>query len=297
LILISSIAYAGKPANPQLPHESSALPNAMAGIVSPDEAVRFQLLEKAKIRLEDAPPSEIEILLTSFGKKNVSTLLFVLMKTRNDGLYHVSTPARMAAENSDGSFPNIAYYYARVNPSQGIESLFRLYDRHKFQRLPICMGIGLTQSQKGVEFLLNEAKRLKPLGEDIYAQISGLKTANYRLDTDEIKWFLNTDLNREEFIAITQLQANVSRTDLIDIYHASMIGRSYAIQHVFGYPDLHMNALQDIISAEIEKGRYQYVYQLMMSDRMRTTQNRALQEFREKTISQVTPFLENPPSR
>ncbi len=90
-----------------------------------NEAERFKVIEEAKRIIENIDVNDIEIILTSLQPKNVSTLVFVLMEKQSDTLYKLNIPARKAIENSQGSFPNIAYYYA--SPSFLVMNRFLMF--------------------------------------------------------------------------------------------------------------------------------------------------------------------------
>ncbi len=133
-------------------------PKLLERLTAVDEAERFEVIDAAKSQIGHMEPKQIEVALTALRPKNLSTLIYVCIETHNPVLYHLSPPARQALENSPGSYPNIAYYYARVNPDNGLKALFGLYERHPDKRLPVCLAIGEICQKEARSFLLAKAK-------------------------------------------------------------------------------------------------------------------------------------------
>ena len=163
ILLICAIlmTFGGCPTAPSRTDSRRIPSDLLTRLTAPEESVRFSVMDQA---LKDGTlirAKELETALTNLRKKNISTLIYVCIKTQNTALYHLSAPAAMALENTAGAFPNIAYYYARVDPASGVEALLRLYHRYPNERLAVCLALGEVQQKKVHDFLLKEAKALK----------------------------------------------------------------------------------------------------------------------------------------
>lgn len=256
-------------------------------LISPDEAQRFKVLEKAKEKISEITLEKVESLLTSLRQKNVSTLIFVLMETKSDLLYHLSPPAQTAVENSTGSFPNIAYYYARINHHKGLAELYRLYGRHKDQRIYICKAIGETGSSEAAEFLMSEAKKEKESGKNIIPMLAGLRVSNKAVGENNILWFLEQNLDREEIILLSDLKAGFAQKALIRFYNDGGIKAAYAIQFLFRDPVANFEAIRSVVDKELENKQYDKVLQWMMSDVFERIGDSQLKKYRESVLESV----------
>ena len=162
-----------------------------------DEAARFAVIDEARAKLSQIKKAEIESTLTALQPKNVSTLIYLFIQTGNKGFYNLSPPARQALERTAGAFPNLAYYYARVNPAEGLTELQRLYAAYPAHRLPISLAIGETCRAEAKNFLLSEARTIKAEGNEITTQLAGLKQPCLTVNEAAIDFFLSQELDRE----------------------------------------------------------------------------------------------------
>lgn len=256
-------------------------------LTSPSEAERFQALRKAEGEMAHIPPEAIERLLTCLRQKNVSTLIFALIQAENDAIYHLSPSAQAAAERSPGSFPNIAYYYARVSPEKGLPQLKRLYEKYPGQRLFICQSIGETGVSEAVEFLLKTGKTEKQLGNSLFPFLAGLRASEKVLEKNEILWFLDQDLDREELISLSYLSTRIGQKELVSLYQEGRQKRVYAIQYIFRDPGGNFEALCAIIDKAIENKNYDQVRRLMMSDSILKCEDQQVREYREAVLGRI----------
>jgi len=256
-------------------------------LMSPREAERFRAMDKAKTQLKGISVKNIEQVLTSLRKKNVSTLIFSLMEAGSDVLYGVSLPARRAAENSEGSFPNIAFYYARISPRKGLPELYRLYGERGDQRLSICKAIGETGDSEALKFLMAEAKAEKMDGASAFPFIAGMQSSNRNVSRDAIEWFLEQNLDREEIILLSRLRTSLTQRELVSLYDEGKKKRVYAIEHIFRKPDIYFEALCSVIDKELENRQYDKVRQLMMSDSIRRSKDQRVRQYREAVLGRI----------
>ena len=239
-------------------HPTSKL---LAQLMSMDESVRFDVQVSALKQIKHVDRQELEEALTALGRKNVSTLIYVCIKSGRRILYEVSPPARMVLEAAAGSFPNIAYYYARVAPESGLDELLRLYRRHPAERLSICLAIGEIQQPEAISFLWVEAQRLKSGGKSAIAQLHGLKGASEGIDTAELFIMLDQRLDREEVIALAELDVRLSDEELKTLWQSGAIKRNFAIQCILGNPEFHYESLSWVVDRYLEAGQTDAVLQ------------------------------------
>lgn len=256
-------------------------------LISPDELRRFGDLEKAKENINRIKADDIERLVTSLRQKNMSTLIFVLMETGSDILYHLSPPAQMSVENSAGSFPNIAYYYARINPEKGLGELYRLYDKNRDQRLHICKAIGEVGSLKAAEFLMAEAMMAKESGNSIVPMLAGLLIYNKPVGQDKILWLLEQSLDREEIILLSELNIGFSQNELAGLYNYGGKKADYAVQYIFRDPVANFEAIRFIVDKELENKNYDRVLEWMMSDIFERINDPQLKLYRESLLELI----------
>jgi len=252
-----------------------------------NESERFSVLEAAKKKIGDIDSKHIEATLTSLRQKNVSTLIYVCIKTSNPILYRLSPPARQALENSTGSFPNIAYYYARVNPDEGLDALIRLYERYPDKRLPICLAIGEVCQKKANEFLLAEAKAIKAKGGMVTDMLAGLKHSCHFISDRDLEWFFMQSLDREELIILSELDFTLPLDKVKAYWKSGGAKRFFAIEYIMGAPDKHFEALNWMIDQYMDAGDADTVRQLLMSDGMRTVDAPRVRKLRDATLQKV----------
>jgi hypothetical protein len=82
------------------PHAKNDAARLLRQLVSSEESDRFRVLESAKKRSKSFSPESVENVLTYEGKKNVSTMIFVFMETRNDILYRIGSRERRILEEA-----------------------------------------------------------------------------------------------------------------------------------------------------------------------------------------------------
>ncbi|MFH0724835.1 MAG: hypothetical protein V2B19_00520 [Pseudomonadota bacterium] len=255
-------------------------------LTSPMEADRYQAVEAAKRSSGRFTAQEVESALTQIRGKNVSALIFFFMESRNDILYRLGVPARMTLENSPGSFPNIAFYYARVRPPEGLKALLKLYETHEDQKMAICKAIGETGSPDGAAFLMRKAEQAEKAGSRI-PMLAGLKVLRQTVDKTRIASFLNADLDREEIILLSQLKTDFSGDELISLYNGNNRQRAYALEYIFMAPEKNVAALQSIINEMMERKQFDRVRELLMSDRIRSSADERIRGFRESVLQKI----------
>jgi hypothetical protein len=252
-----------------------------------NEAERFEVLQTAKSKIGHMESKDVEAALTSLRPKNVSTLIYTCIKTSNPVLYHLSPPARQALENSTGSFPNIAYYYARVNPDEGLKALFGLYERYPDKRLPVCLAIGEVCQKEAGDFLRSEAKAVKTDGGMVTHLLAGLKHSCNSIGEVDVEWFLTQSLDREELIALSELNVELSIDRVKTYWKSGGPKRFFAIESIMGDPDKHFEAFCWLIDQYMKAGDTDTVRQLLMSDGMRSMTVPRIKEFRESILEKI----------
>lgn len=290
-VLIVVLAFAcasshgGNPSHanrtPQDGRDAAAL---LAQLLSPNESSRFQAIDAAKKKSDMFAADEIDRALMHRGEKNVSTLLFVFMETGNDMLYRLGPHAKKELENSRGSFPNIAYYYSRIRPSEGITALFRLYETHDEGKMAICKAIGETGDPQGAAFLLRKTEQAQGAGNRI-PMLAGLTGSRSTVDKSRIASLLTADLNREEIILVSALPTDFSQNELISFYRGSHRERAYALEYIFRAPEANFEALRSIVVEMITQKQMDKARELMMSDRIRQSTDVRVRELRELVIN------------
>lgn len=261
-------------------------------LTSPSESERFRALESVNQTNTVFEAGEIEQALTGIRPKNTSTLIFLFMERRNDLLYRLSVPAKMALENSEGSFPNIAYYYARVRPSEGIGELFRLYNKRADQKMAVCKAIGETSLDEGTAFLWNEISRSREPGSRI-PMLAGLNAASgRRAGKSRITQLLNSDLDREEIILLSQLKTDFGQDELVALFNGGGRQHAYAMEYIFSSPERNFEALQAVITQMMERNQLDAVRALLMSDRIRGSTDERVQKFRQSILAKTNRGLQ-----
>jgi hypothetical protein len=265
-------------------------PKLLERLTAVDEAERFEVIDAAKSQIGHMEPKEVEVALTSLRPKNLSTLIYVCIESRNPVLYQLSPPARQALENSPGSYPNIAYYYARVNPDNGLKVLFGLYERHPDKRLPVCLAIGEVCQKEARSFLLAKAKAVKAKGRPVTHMLAGLKHSCRSFGEAELDWFLRQSLDREELIALSELNFELPVEKVKTCWQSGGVKRFFAIELVMGQPDKLFDALRWMIDQYLNAGDTNTVKQLMMSDNMRSAASPRVKELCRLTLKKLQPI-------
>ena len=256
-------------------------------LTAPEESERFSVMDKALNKEILIRAKDLESVLTALGKKNVSTLIYVCIKTQNRVLYHLSAPAGMALENSAGAFPNIAYYYARVDPASGIEALLRLYRSQPKERLAVCLALGEVPQKKAREFLLTEAKTIKSAGGRVVEHLSGLKNAPGGVAASDVVWFLEQKLDREEIIVLSEWDVPWTDAQLKSLWRAGTVKRHFAVQCIMGDPDEYFDSLTWMIDQYLQTGDTDTLRQLMLSDGMRSETAVRVRKLRDSTLAKI----------
>ncbi|MGA1841011.1 MAG: hypothetical protein ACMUIU_10330 [bacterium] len=256
-------------------------------LTSVDEGERFKTLEEMRKKIKGIDINDIEVTLTSIREKNVSTLIFVLMESQNDCLYKLSPAAKRTLENSQGSFPNIAYYYARVNPQTGLSELFRLYTEHVADRIPICKGIGEVSNSEALNFLLFNALQEKEKGRRIIPLLAGLQAYNNVIHKKEILFFLEQSLDREEVISLSKLKTHFTQNDLIGFWKTGNSKALFSIEYILNNLSENFDALQAIVDYELANKRHEKAIELMMSDSMIRSKDEDIKKYRDTIIDKV----------
>lgn len=256
-------------------------------LTSADEAERFKAIERIKAQQDVITVRDIEQSLASLRKKNVSTLIFVLMEAGSDILYRVGLPARMTIENSEGSFPNIAYYYAKIQPAKGLTELYRLYGKHSDERMAICKAIGEVGTREAADFLMTEALLEKQAGNSMIPHLAGLQHSRRTLGKSEIGRLLGQNLDRDEIILLSRFDSDLDSDTLMSFYTEGGRKRSYAIEYVFREPGVNFKVLCFMTDREIEKQNYETVLQWMMSDSIRQCSDEQVRQYRESVLAKI----------
>jgi hypothetical protein len=260
-------------------------------LTSTDEAIRFGAIERFKGNLDFIESEHLEVTLTSLSPKNVSTLIFVLTRMRSDALYRLSTPARRSIENSQGSFPNIAYYYARVDPRKGLPQLIRLYDEHRDRRIPICKAMGESALSGALFFLTSQALKEKKEERSIMAQLAGLQAYPGNIDHRYIQSLLEQKLNTEEVIMLAKVKTGFRPKHLMALWKTGAEKRSYATEYILGHLPESFAILQRIVNSEIRDQKWDYVIQLMQSDCLQRSEDEDLRKYREAILAAANGHL------
>ena len=290
LLLIALAVHWGCPIEaPKAQPNAGALSgmDLLRGLTAMEERTRFALLETAKKNINQLALKDIEVTLTALRQKNVSTLIYVFMETKNKRLYQLRPPARQALENSAGSFPNIAYYYARVNPAAGLPALRRLFEQQPRYRLAISLALGEVCHSDASDFLLSQARQHKRRGEDITPFLSGLKTSCSPVKTEALDWFLKQNLNREELIALSEIDLALPSARLKELWRAGGQGRFLAIQIILGEPNTHFEVLEWLIAQYLDAGDTETIEQWMHSDSMQAATAKRVIVLRESTLKKI----------
>jgi hypothetical protein len=256
-------------------------------LTATDEGVRFAVLDRAKKRIGHLSAGELEAALTTLRPKNVSTLIYVCIQTRSKLLLGLSPAAQKALEHSAGSFPNLAYYLARVDPIAGLPALVDMYQRHAAHRMPICLAIGEICRPEASDFLLEQIRRIKSAGGNIEAPLAGLKQSCQEIDPKTVNWLLAQQLNREEIIALSELKLNLPPERLKALWQAGGRDRFLAVEVIFGKPQTHFDTLRWMVEQYLQAGDKSTVRQLMFSDAMQSVTDRRLVDFREATLAKL----------
>jgi hypothetical protein len=252
-----------------------------------DEAKRFKALKKAMHQVASISREDIEEALVSLGDKNVSTLIYLFIKSENALLYHIGPSAKMALENSQGSFPNMAYYYAKVNPSAGIRELNLLYERYPDKRMAICLALGSMKSDDAFKLLLTKAKSEKKLGNNILSQLCGLKGTLRRLSADSVLSFLNQKLDREEVITLSEIPATLTHEQHKQLWTSQGPQKTYVVQSVLGNPVKYFDTLRRIVQQLKQAGDGETIRQLMLSDGMRNVTKSEIKQYRDDILNEL----------
>lgn len=278
---------------PTAPHRTASGRNyhaidLLTRLTAPEESVRFGVLEQALRSETLIRAEELETVLTTLREKNVSTLIYACIKTGNRALYHLSAPAGMALENTAGAFPNIAYYYARVDPVSGFEALLRLYHRYPKERLAVCLALGEVPQKKAGDFLMQEAKALKSAGGRIIEHLFGLKSTPDAITAPDVVWMLERSLDREEIIALAELDIPWTDAQLETFWQSGSVKRHFAVQCILSDPDEHFESLDWMINQYLQTGDTDTVRQFMLSDRMRSEKTARVRKLRDATLKKIS---------
>lgn len=256
-------------------------------LTSPSEAVRFQVMELALKKIQEMTTGEIEAVLTHDREKNTSTLIHLFMACSNPLLYDLGRKARAALERSSGSFPNIAYYYGRVEPERGEKELFRLYRDFPEERMYICKSIGWLRTPAAGTFLFNEAKSHHKRMQSMLPMLVGLGQTGNTLEKSRLIWFLEQNLNREEVISLSQIQVLVTEEEILGLYRSGGAKKRYAVEYLFEKPLSNFNAIRNIVDTEMENKNFLYVKMLLLSDGMRNIRDGAIRQYRENVLAKL----------
>ena len=258
---------------------------AATTLTSTDEAERFGALESlqnGKVVLTD---DQATAALSELRPKNVSTLLFWLMESGSDLVYRLEAPARNTAETAEGAFPNIAFYYARIRPEEGLTSLLRLYSERPDQRMTLCKAIGETGLPRAREFLIREMSAEKP---DLIPLLAGYRFMTVPLAQRQVKTLLSRSLGRDELVALAKAPADFSDAELRSLFAAGDAAtRFYVTETVFFRPDVYLAPIETIVADLMQKGDIDAVRRLMMSDGIRRSRDAGVREYRDQVLKKI----------
>lgn len=256
-------------------------------LTSDKEPERFKVLDPAFHRIGGITIQELESCLIALRPKNVSTLIYVYMKTKNDTLYSVNLPSKEALERSNGSFPNIVYYYARVNPTKGLKNLVRLYGQVPDKRMAICKAIGEIPNEDAYDFLLSNAKSEKLNGNNILSHLSGLKRTSQSIILVDLYWLLEQNLDREELIALSEWGPQLTDDQLKALWKEGAKKEKYVVQVVLGNPQKYFETLQWMIDKYLKARQIDIVRQMLLSDGMRRISDNRISIYRDTTLEKL----------
>jgi len=267
------------------------VPVLLNQLASKDETIRFGAIEWVKSHIDFIESDHLEATLTSLCKKNVSTLIFVLTQMQSDALYRLNIPAVKVIENSEGSFPNIAYYYARVHPGKGWPRLVRLYYEQREHRIPICKAIGESALSGSLSFLISRALEEKRMEKPIIAQLAGLQSYPGRTDRRHIQSLLELQLNPEEIIMLARVKTDFKPEHLMALMEAGAEKKSYATEYILGQLPESFKILQSIVNSEIRSQNWDYVIRLIQSDNLQKSKEKDIRRYRQAILEQANGHL------
>jgi hypothetical protein len=180
-----------------------------------------------------------------------------------------------------------------VNPDDGLKALFGLYERYPDKRLPVCLSIGEVRKKEAGNFLLAEAKAVKAEGGTVTYMLAGLKHSCRSIGESNLDWFLMRSLDREELIALSELDFELAIDKVKTYWKSGGAKRFFAIELVMGQPDRLFDAFCWMIDQYMNAGDTDTVKQLIMSDSLRTVTAPRVQEFRQITLKKLQRMVPN----
>ncbi|MEJ2643229.1 MAG: hypothetical protein P8010_27110, partial [Desulfosarcinaceae bacterium] len=94
-------------------------------------------------------------------------------------------------------------------------------------------------------------------------------------------------LNREETIALSELDLNLPPDRLKTLWQAGGRDRFLAVEVILGAPQTHFETLRWMVDRYLRAGDKNTVRELMHSDSMRSVSDKRLVEFREATLAKL----------
>jgi hypothetical protein len=104
---------------------------------------------------------------------------------------------------------------------------------------------------------------------------------------ETVDWLLGLSLDREETIALSQLDLNLSPGRLRTLWQAGGRNRFFAVEVILGAPQTHFDLLRWMVDQHLKAGEADTVRRLMYADVMRSVTDRRLIDFREATLKKV----------
>ena len=280
-LIISSILVVQK-------NKSSFCPSWLYLLLSSDESNRFKGLEIVRQKKLIVSEKCLKKALTNNKDINVSALIFILTEKNNELLYNLSSNLKKIIEQSNTSFPNIAYYYAKVSPDIGIAYLFELYNNFKKHHLYICKAIGIIKSKKAIDFLIKKAVENNNNSLSIKPQLSGLIASKQNIKNSIINQFLGNNLSVDEIIMLARVKTNIEQNSIKEIYLSGQKQRLYAIEYILNNIDDNFDIFKEIVLYEMKMKNYNYIKIIFMSDKIRRSSSQNLKIFIDKIQNEIT---------
>jgi hypothetical protein len=107
------------------------------------------------------------------------------------------------------------------------------------------------------------------------------------MDPETVNWLLTLQLNREETIALSELDLNLPPERLKTLWLAGGRDRFLAVEVIIGAPQTHFETLRWMVDQYLKAGDKNTVRELMHSDGLRSVTGKGLVEFRESTLAKL----------
>jgi hypothetical protein len=105
--------------------------------------------------------------------------------------------------------------------------------------------------------------------------------------TEAVEWFLKQDLDREELIALSEMDLPWPPVRLKKLWQAGGQGRFLAIQVILGKPDTYFEVLEWLIAQYLDAGDTETLKRWMHSDGMRAATEKRVILLRVATLDKT----------